>query len=398
MSTYTEFFEMMSADGIDDENYREEMLMIASGFRRFDEAVDLFLVEHGYTGEISDIDQKVAFIKSAYKTNEVELPRDIKKWFTEHKTIEKKTVLTICFAFRLNLEDTEDFLRRVLLERGFDCHNVDELVYYYCISNGYGYKRAREIIECIGKIKQDKRIDMDGELLYTSVIMEEVRKFTNDDDLISFVEDNREQFEYNNVTAYKFIEGIWSKIAGKDGLAYREERQLYDTFDERVSTPEPKKGASEWEIYMQIFGLLGDFTEKCFGGRNLKPILKDNELVHPLAEDSFPDRDGLNKILNGVHISDERVRKTLILLLFYRYWCDMALRKHSYIAEYSDGDRCLNQINASMLEVGYPTLYAGNPYDWIFLFAMNDEQPLMAFRGYMQELFYLKEDEIEIKE
>ena len=149
---------------------------------------------------------------------------------------------------------------------------------------------------------------------------------------------------------------------------------------------------------MQIFGLRGDFTDKWFAGRNLKPILKDNELIHPIAEDSFPDRDGLNKVLNGVHTSDERVRKTLILLLFYRYWCDMALRKHSYNSEYSDGERCLSKINASMLEVGYPTLYAGNPYDWIFLFAMNDEQPLMAFREYMRELFYLKDTGVEIKE
>ena len=224
MSTYTEFYEGMTYGDIDEENYRDEMLKIASGFRRFDEALDAFLVGHGYSGEITEVDSKITFLKATYKSNDVEIPREIKKWFTEYKKPEKKTVLTICFAFGLNLEETEDFLRRVLLERGFDCHNIDELVYYYCMSNGYGYKRAREIIDRIGKIKQDRRMDMDGELLYTSTIIEEVKKFTSDDDLISFVENNREQFEYNNVTAYKFIIFIYTffKIKSIFNFVYRE--------------------------------------------------------------------------------------------------------------------------------------------------------------------------------
>ena len=394
MGTYTEFLEDMSFAGFDEETYREELLKIAKGFRRFDEALDIFLVEHGFCGEITDIEQKTAFIKDAYKNHDVDLPRDISKWFKEAKRIEKKTAFPLCFAFGLNVSETEDFMRRVLLERGFDCHNVDELIYFYCMTNGYGYERVKELKAKIGKIKANKKKDMDGNLLYTSAILEETKKFASDDDIVEFVKNNSEQFEYNNVTAYKFIENIWNTISGSKGLAYREKRALYDTFDEKESSAEPKKSGSEWDIYMQIFGLLGDFTDKCFADRNLKPILKDNELIHPLAEDSFPDRDGLNKVLNGVHTSDERVRKTLIILLFYKYWCEMALRKHSYEASYGDGERCLKQINSLMNEVGYPTLYAGNPYDWIFLFAMNDEYPLIAFRGYMKELFYLKEDEI----
>ena len=150
---------------------------------------------------------------------------------------------------------------------------------------------------------------------------------------------------------------------------------------------------------MQIFGLAGDFSNKCFPNRNLKPILEDNELLHPLAEEAFPDRDGLNKVLNGVQtLSDERIRKMLILLLFYKYWCERAVRKQSYEASYDDGERCISQINSFMIEAGYPILYPGNPYDWIFMLAINDQYPLVAFREYMQELFYLKEDKVEIKE
>lgn len=406
MGSYTEVLDVMSQDGLDEDNYIEELLKITSTFRRFDEALDLFLFEHGYEEDITDIDAKVKFIKQAYKNNDVELPRDIKKWYTEHKIIKKKTAFTICFAFGLDVVETEDFMRRILLERGFDCHNIEECVFYYCISRGYTYRHARQLIERIGTVKKDMKVDGGQELLYTSVILDEIQKFTSDDELIQYVEGKKEQFRYNNVKAYECIHMLWSKINDKNGLAYKEKTHLYKTFDDNFTITQSKgqdreeKVDSEWAIYMQIFGLAGEFSNKCFSDRNLKPILKDNALIHPLAEHAFPDRDGLNKVLNGVHkdMSNDRIRKILVLLLFYRYWCEMALRKKSYEAACGDGERCLSQINSTMIDAGYPTLYAGNPYDWIFLLAIYDNYPLRAFRDYMQELFYLKEDEIKVVE
>lgn len=91
-------------------------------------------------------------------------------------------------------------------------------------------------------------------------------------------------------------------------------------------------------------------------------MLKDNALLHPLAEDSFPNRDGLTKILNGVHVSYESVRKLLILLVFYRFWVNKALAKGHYTAGYGDADRCLSLINDCLTEAGYPMLYPGTVY------------------------------------
>lgn len=39
-----------------------------------------------------------------------------------------------------------------------------------------------------------------------------------------------------------------------------------------------------------------------YKNRSIKPILKGNPFLHPFAEESFPDRDGLTKILNGACI------------------------------------------------------------------------------------------------
>ena len=38
------------------------------------------------------------------------------------------------------------------------------------------------------------------------------------------------------------------------------------------------------------------------------------------------------------------------------------------------------------MDAGYPALYVGNPYDWLFLYAAHDEEPLKVFRGIWLEL------------
>ena len=66
-----------------------------------------------------------------------------------------------------------------------------------------------------------------------------------------------------------------------------------------------------------------------------------------------------------------------------------------YSAKVSDAERCLDTINARLLDAGYPELYAGNPYDWLFKWSLNDEHPLEAFRTYMGEVFAVKEEDTE---
>ena len=50
-------------------------------------------------------------------------------------------------------------------------------------------------------------------------------------------------------------------------------------------------------------------------------------------------------------------------------------------------------MNRYLLDAGYPELYPGNPYDWIFLWALRDDYPLEAFRSYIGELFAVKSEQ-----
>lgn len=402
MGNYTSFLEDMTYDIFEEEDYVEELKKAAKLFRTFDKALDSFIVNHGYDGDLLDVDEKVSFITCKLKAAGVPVPRNIKKWYSEHKRIERKTAFQLCFAFGLQVDEVDDFLRRVCLTRGFDCHDVEEVVYFFALKNGLSYEDTVDVLSKVTIVKPD-RVAKD-DIVYTEFIAEEIDDIETVEELILYLNENVDKFGYNNATAYEIIRSIWNDISKEDGIALREKRLLYvafdkDTNDEQLEEDNDKKRKerkrmddSLWEIYLQILGLSGNYTDKIYKDRSIKSILIDNELLHPIAEDSFPDRGGLNKILNGEHVSYERVRKLLILLVFYKFWANRALCSNHYVAGYGDADRCISTINDNLVDAGYPMLYPGNPYDFIIFFSVNADNPLMTFRDFMQEMFSGKMD------
>lgn len=400
MNTYTEFLENKAREIYpeDDIDYSQALIEVVNMFRNFDEALDTFLAEHGFMGNKLDIDEKISYIRTKFAQADIQPPRNMKKWYTEHKRIQKETAIRICFAFGLTVEESEDFMRRICLLRGFDCHNVEEVIYFYAISNRLSYLEARELIGRVPQVNVGK-IDFEKEILYTSAIVEEIGRFRNPEELMEYISANIRQFGYNNATAYKYIRDMWKEISAEGGLAATERKRLYIEFNDTdiVIEEQGKSRDSLWEIYLQILGLAGNRIARLGTDRSLKPILKDNELLHAWAEDSFPGRVGLEKILNGEHVSEKLVHKTILLLVFYRFWVKSALKSHSYQAKNGDTYRCTCEINKYLMDAGYPELYPGDPFDWIILHAVENDFPLLVFRDYMRELFYIKESDINAK-
>lgn len=80
MSTYTELLEHEGSDIYpEDDNYTEELLEFVKKFRYFDEALTEFMSEHGYTGDIENIEEKVAFLKMKFKDADIAVPRNLNR-------------------------------------------------------------------------------------------------------------------------------------------------------------------------------------------------------------------------------------------------------------------------------------------------------------------------------
>ena len=91
----------------------------------------------------------------------------------------------------------------------------------------------------------------------------------------------------------------------------------------------------------------------------------------------------------------------------YNFYCPLFLntllfdilqeKNATYAAKGGDNERFLSMVNDYLIRARYPVLYAGDPYDWIFMYCNETESPLHIFRQYMHELYILKEDEFDYK-
>ncbi len=395
MGEYTQF---LAAKGCsissEDENYAQELLDVAKSFRTFDSALNEFILQKGYSDDITDTDAKVKFIKEKFDKAGIPIEsRLLRGWFNNHTQADKRDIaVKFCFAFGLSPEETQDFFRRIYLQRSLDCHSIPEAIYYYCICHQLTYSEAQALIEKAPKQDGKGHIDDTSDVLFTGTIIKELNRFRTADELLDFLTANSNQFEYNNATAKKYTNELWRRIAGENGLANRELRRRYPKKEFSGKT------RSVWDIYQQIFGLLdydhisGDKLFGLKGDRTIQPLLKANSLIHPLVRKAFPDRQGLEAIIGGSWQSDEVIRKTMILLAFYRFWAELFIKgtEPEYTAKPDDAQRCITSINRLLLDAGYPELYEGNPYDWIFLYASQDAYPLDAFRSFMREAYLNK--------
>ncbi len=370
----------------EDDNFIEELLHVARLFRPFSEAMDDFLRERGYTGDSGDIAAKADYIRAAFSKADMDAPREIREWFLG-QPVRRETAFQICFAFGLDGTETDDFFRRFYArERSFNCHRVQEAIYYFCLNNGLTWADALDIQSRVPLAGQDSG---KGEAVYTGSIIAELNALETGEELIAWLNDNIDRFTGSNVTAYETIQRLWNLAAGPNGLLIREHQQkLPSILDDTASGVQGgfragAEGAKPWDAYLAILQLDKKSVKALGTDRSIRPILQK---LHADAQDSFPDRQGIDRILRGEHVSYERVRKWLVLLSFYAFWAGKAVERGNYRADAGDADRCIAGMNQYLNDSGYPEMYVGNPYDWIFFYAAKNDEPLFIFRYIWNEL------------
>lgn len=114
--------------------------------------------------------------------------------------------------------------------------------------------------------------------------------------------------------------------------------------------------------------------------------------LNSIFRNNFPSKAILSSILDENKISSsnsyDAIRKTLILLNFYTYWCKIKLDKSNYVNYTSAqlSESFVEQTNRLLYTCGYESLTPPNPYDFVFLSISMTSSPLDCFRGVMLQI------------
>lgn len=394
------------------ENYGKDILDFLNNpdsFRTFSKGLTELLQKSGYTGadtpeaKTDYLYQKLQNISSGI-TKELLL-----QWFQDEekrpivKNDSRKNMYEICFALQLPLDKVRWFFSHVYYDRSFNCHCLEEAVYYFCFKNSLSYAEAKDIIHTV---EQKEAPESFFKNTYTYVITATLDNLTAKDELITYLVQNKATFE----------EGHWNQLA----LDYVKELQqeilngettsgIIKNLREGKNIPEQetkKCGLLVQEIYKRFPDTLIKKLKGCHVDSNdflLSKILEHdvngiskNAMLPVVVKQNFPRKNDLCAILKHADSSRsyDSIRKTLILLKFYSFWCN-ALLESEQPGDYSSEDLAEafeEETDNLLLECGYEELAACNPYDWLYLSAARQDDPLMAFRNLIAEIIETEKD------
>lgn len=360
----------------------------------------------------NDAEASEHLIKALRKINSDINPKTVRSWFTgDHRPkIEprsRRAMYEICFALELTLAEVQWFFHHVYFDRTFNCHNTAEVVFYFAFIHGLSYSDARKIIAEINAAPDNETPVEVGGQIYTQLVKNRVSEFETVDELKKFLVQNKSNFHSWNNTALNHIRNFFDEIVGNEEISRPivqkikrlvEARQsgeielntaeinqcgllMQEIFFDARNKKNPRKYGVE-EIIDRISGK--NIFSRTFVLDNLLTtvtgIAKESNVPY-VVKNNFPSKKILSDVLDSnkatTSESYDAIRKTLVLFYFYIFWCRIKLNGSD---EESLSEIYTDEMNSLLEECGYEPLYAGNPYDWLFLCAINHEEPLNFFR------------------
>lgn len=110
-----------------------------------------------------------------------------------------------------------------------------------------------------------------------------------------------------------------------------------------------------------------------------------------VIRNNFPSKKTMSDLLSEEKISISKsydsIRKLIVLLDFYCFWVNVKLHKSNPELTKEDLTAAyIDEANDCLYNCGYEELYAGNPYDWIFLCSAHSTNPLDHFRSLVGDM------------
>lgn len=398
----------------DDASEAIDFIKDPSNFRTFNEGLSEIMIKKSYISDSTAPDEisqilykKLTDIGSSLSLN------TISSWIKgDHRPkVEagyRKNIYEICYALNLTFNETIWFFHHVYYDRAFNCHTIDESVYYFCLKNNIAYKDSLDIIKEIEN-SPDITSSYEETSNYTLFIQKTIDKIESVDELITFLTLNKANFKSWNASAYQTLEDLV-----KDLLPSENGKKEIEKIKRKIKATHsiygiiPKKNnQNEWGLIMQEF--FYDLTDESYldilDGKNIRSknflleqilgmkLITDKEKkrfidkasIPDIVKNNFPSRKTMSDVLSEDKITQSKsydsIRKLIILLEFYRYWCSIKIMDEEYDDfENPLSDAFIDEINYTLYLCGYEEMYAGNPYDWIFMCSAQADDPLSYFR------------------
>ncbi len=370
---------------------------MAKAFRSFSDAINYFLSKYtDFSGNLSSIDDRTDYIYSKYSEIGYSInPANIKNWLSgkapAYTSNSKEKIYALCFALNFDIITTREFFQKVYFDRCFDCHNITEAIYYYCLKNNLPYSHTVELLSQSKDIIQLEENNKESKtVLYTQVIQQKIDSFESDHEFLAYIKENSDSLNFSRTSAKKIFFDLLSSIQGtrEDAKLIASNPHVINDF----SNDRPIKSLTVLEYYkyntednplLQIYSDEFMINQILDNRQHEKKIPKS--IVLPAAlKSSFPSKHVLNDIRLGFEgrkiFKNDALRKTIIMLFFYKYWCEQNLNINpvDYELRYST---FIEEMNDCITTCGFEPLYIGNPYDWIFIFSSKCEFPLDTFRS-----------------
>lgn len=315
--------------------------------------------------DADDIDAIVSETETRYNNKGIDFTKTVRQWLQGRKKPSQSQAYRhncydFCIALGMNINETFEFMFKHFQIMPFYYKNRTDAIYFYCILNNRSY----DTIVKMRNIAKDFPATND-ETVNTEYIGRKIAEIDNDEEFLEYLKNYCYDEEHQFATARRSILELLDKCK-----------------EEKFANV--KKDS---ELLMAITGYNNQTGIK--GGRHDKGISKS--LFPPEFTTSFPDDNVLCKIRNDKKVSDEALRKLLILLSFYHYYKSREtsvgqIQITPEIIKESYEEFCA-ECDGKLAECGYVQLYPRNLYDWHILCCANSEYPIEALKSLIKQQY-----------
>ncbi len=321
-----------------------------------------------FNNKVETSGEVLKILKNRYAEKNIELSdslrRTLSNWLSGKRIStnrdDRKKLYDLCTALDMNVYETAEFFLKVVHTMPFNYKDRTDAVYFYCIHNG----RDRETLLHLLKECENSE-DLNLENINTQQIGLKIMEIHDDDEFLEFIK------------KYSFSEDMQLTTAKRHIV-----RLIEENF-EIVRKTSRKSVKTVSGLLAEIYGYNIQAQYREGKGGISKGRFPKN------FSESFPSDTEFSKIKNNKKVSYETVRKALVIMEFYNFYCEYINATKYPDTEEVHENFCdfISELNLLLTDSGFVQLYVRNSFDFLILYCACTQNPVDTFRELISEKY-----------